>query len=166
MVKGSPRRRGQRGSSIIEFTLSAIPLIFIITSIFGMAITMWNYHTLASAVKVTTREAATHGADCVGKSCSWTLGTAATYLSSHAIGVPVGKLNVTFASAGSTQTCNPLSTCTSSATVWPTLSTNAAGTTDITVSASYTPVEAIAMMGFGTFSWATLAAKSRQLVVY
>ena len=166
MVKRSSRRQRQRGSSIIEFTFSAIPLMFIIVSIFGMSITMWNYHTLAEAVKVTTREAASHGADCVGKSCSWTLGTAATYLSSHAIGVPVGKLNATFTSAGSTQTCNPVSTCTSSATVWPTLSTNVAGTTDITVTASYTPIEAIGMMGFGTFSWSTLSAKSRQLVVY
>jgi hypothetical protein len=151
---------------MVEFTLSTIPLVFVIFSIFGMAITMWNYHTLAEAVKTTTREAATHGADCVGKSCAWTLGTAATYLSTRAIGVPVGQLNVTFTSTASTQTCNPLSSCTGSATAWPTAATNLAGSTDVMITANYTPMEAIAMIGGGRFSWVNLAAKSRQMVVY
>jgi Flp pilus assembly protein TadG len=169
MAERGANRADRRGSAMVEFTLSSIPVILAIVSICGMSITMWNYHTLAEAVKVTAREAATHGAGCVGKTCAWTLGTAATLLSSKAIGVPVGKVNVTFTSSGSTETCNPLSSCTASAAAWPTLSANVAGTTDVSISASYMPVEAIRMIttrGSQVFQPVTLSAYSRQMVVY
>lgn len=169
MANPARNRKKVRGAAMIEFTLCTIPLIFVIVSIAGMSMTMWNYHTLAEAAKVTVREAAVHGAGCVGQTCAWTLGTAATLLSSQAIGIPPGKLNVTFTSSGSTQTCNPLNTCTSSATAWPTLAANVAGTTDVSISVTYVPSEAIRMItdrGAAIFSPVTLAATSRQMVEY
>ena len=57
------RRRGERGSSMVEFTLVGFPLIFILISIFEMARGMWNYHTLEEAVEVGTRYEAVRGAD-------------------------------------------------------------------------------------------------------
>jgi Flp pilus assembly protein TadG len=169
MVEMRTLRKSERGSAMVEFTLSSIPLMFVIVSILGMGIVMWNYHTLAKAVKITAREASSHGAGCVGKSCAWTVGTAATMLSAQAIGVPVGKVNVTFTSAGLTQTCNPLSACTGSSAAWPSLAANVAGSTDVSITASYTPLAAIRMFtlkGAANFASVTLAANSRQLVVY
>jgi hypothetical protein len=79
-------------------------------------------------------------------------------------------MNVTLTSGASTVTCNPISSCTSSGTTWPSLSANSAGT-DVTVTASYTVSLPIPMFAPGKgagskFSPLTLAAQSRQMVVY
>ena len=55
-------RRG--GSSLIEFTLVGIPLIFVLLSTFEMARGMWLYHTLAYAARQGTRYAIVHGVNC------------------------------------------------------------------------------------------------------
>jgi len=165
MPKPRMHRNPRRGGALLEFTLCAVPLIFVITSIASLGIVMWNYHTLAEAVNYTAREASAHGADCVGKSCAWTAGTAATLLASKAIGIPTGSLNVTLTSAGGTSTCTPITSCTSSATAWPTFSASQAGTTDVTVTASYRP-PIFARMRSVVFSGVTLSATSTQMVVY
>ena len=48
------RSRGRTGSTLIEFTLVGIPLIFVLISTFEMARGMWNYQTLAYAVRAGT----------------------------------------------------------------------------------------------------------------
>jgi Flp pilus assembly protein TadG len=57
-------RNRRRGSSTLEFTLVGIPIIFVLISTFEMARGMWNYHTIAYAVKEGTRFASVHGIDC------------------------------------------------------------------------------------------------------
>lgn len=58
------RRRAQRGSTIIEFTLIGIALIFVLISIFEMSRGMWVYHTLAHVSKEATRFLIVHGLEC------------------------------------------------------------------------------------------------------
>jgi Flp pilus assembly protein TadG len=154
-----------RGGSTLEFTLCAIPLIFVLISLVSMSLAMWNYHTLAEAVKATARAASVHGAGCVGKSCAWTAGTAAGLLATVAIGIPAGSLNVTFTAAGGTVLCSPLTSCANNMTAWPTSSASAAGTTDVTVAATYTPPMFARMQSLG-FSAVTFGASSTQLVLY
>src|SRR5579864_6313961 len=55
------RKRRQRGSAMIEFTLVGIPMIFMLVSVFEISRGMWTYHTLAYAVKEGTRYAIVHG---------------------------------------------------------------------------------------------------------
>jgi hypothetical protein len=45
------RKQRQRGSAMIEFTLVGIPMIFLLISIFEISRAMWNYHTLAFAIR-------------------------------------------------------------------------------------------------------------------
>jgi Flp pilus assembly protein TadG len=161
----------RRGSLLVEFTLCAIPLMFVLISITELSLTMWNYHTLAEAVDYSARYASSHGAGCAGQSCATTVGTIATLLANRAVGIPSGSINATLTSASSgAVTCNPLSSCTSSSSPWPSASANTAGT-DVTISASYAVSLPIPMFapkqGAGsTFSPLTLGAQSRQMVVY
>lgn len=55
------KRKSNSGSALIEFTLVGIPMIFALISIVEMARGMWNYSTLAHAVKEATRYAIVHG---------------------------------------------------------------------------------------------------------
>lgn len=84
-----PMRTSSRsGLVIVEFTLYAIPLIFVIFSLFWMSMGMWQYHTLAEAVNETVRYAAMHGADCVGQTCATTVEQIANTLAGRAVGIP------------------------------------------------------------------------------
>src|SRR5215471_18790761 len=55
------RNRQRGGSSLIEFTLVGIPIIFVLISTFEMSRGMWLYHTLAYAAREGTRYAIVHG---------------------------------------------------------------------------------------------------------
>ena len=57
-------RLDEKGSTMLEFTLVAIPLIFVLISTFEIARGMWIYGTVANAVKEGTRFAIVKGADC------------------------------------------------------------------------------------------------------
>jgi Flp pilus assembly protein TadG len=56
------KHQGGKGSAIVEFTLVAIPLIFIQISIVEICRGMWDYHSLAQAVKVPRAGARRHAA--------------------------------------------------------------------------------------------------------
>ena len=161
----SPRR----GSALLEFSMTAIPLLFVIISLGWMAMGMWQYHTLAEAVNMTARIAAVHGAGCAGQTCATTVANMEALLASKAIGIPASSMNVTFTSSASTVTCNPLSSCNSNSATWPSLAGNVASTTDISITATYQFSSAIGMWTTGhggvTFNPVTLAAKSTQAVV-
>jgi Flp pilus assembly protein TadG len=168
------RRRRQRGTSIIEFTLTGIPAIFLIISIFEMGRGMWNYHTLARAVNAGARLAALHGQTCTTgtNSCSITVGTIATAIETAALGLPAGSLNVTLTTnSGTATTCNPLTSCTSSTTVWPpsTDGDNSVGN-NVTVSAQYTFNSALAMFWPGStavsFAACTFPATSTERILF
>jgi Flp pilus assembly protein TadG len=163
------RRTGRKGNALIEFTLVAVPLIFVMISVVEICRGMWDYHSLAQAVKVASRMAATRGAGCAGNGCAITVGQIATTISAYAVGMPASALNVTLTSNAGTVTCNPLSSCAGSSTVWPPTGGNSPGS-DIVITGSYTFTSALAMFAPGTggmqFSGVTLAAKSRQVVLF
>ena len=100
------RRDPRRGSQIVEFTLAAIPLIFLMIGIFGVGIAMWGYHSVAAGVKNAARAAAVRGAGCAGQPCATSIAYYAQMMISS--GVPPAS-QVTFGSAGGSQTCNHLS---------------------------------------------------------
>jgi Flp pilus assembly protein TadG len=163
------QRNGRKGNAIIEFTLVAIPLIFIQISIVEMCRGMWDYHSLAQAVKVASREAATRGAGCAGAGCAMTVGQIATTISGFAVGMPASSLNVTLTSNAGNVTCNPLSTCAGNNTVWPPAGGNAVGS-DIIITGSYNFTSMLMMFVPGTngmqFSGVTFTAKSRQVLLF
>ena len=112
---GIPRRTA-RGSTLVEFTLVGIPLIFIMISVAEMARGMWVYHSLVVAVNSTARLASMHGAGCGSpNSCTITLGTVASNLQTAAPGLIPGLVNLTLTSPAGTANCNPVTSCTSGA---------------------------------------------------
>ncbi|HUE00892.1 MAG TPA: TadE/TadG family type IV pilus assembly protein [Bryobacteraceae bacterium] len=163
------RAKGKRGNALIEFTLVAIPLIFVQVSIVEICRGMWDYHSLAQAVKVACRSAATRGAGCASGGCAITVSQVATTISAYAVGMPASSLNVTFTSNAGTVTCNPLSSCSGNNSVWPPSGGNTAGS-DIIISASYSFSSALSMFVPGSggmqFSAVTLNAKSRQMLLF
>lgn len=137
-----PNRR--RGSAMLEFTLTGIPLMFAWISIMQMAIGMWEYHTMQNAVKITGSYIAVHGSDCStnGNTCSIEIENAAQVLSNYLDGLPTSQVYVTFnaldtdhATVGSTVSCT-LNNCLTNTTAWPPAGYNSPGT-DIQVQAEY-----------------------------
>ena len=121
---------------MLEFTLSSIPLIFVMVSVVQMSLGMWNYHTLNEAVKITTRTAAVRGVDCASLACAMTVGQITQMLTTKGSGWLTGSLNATLTDANGAINCNPVSTCTSSTTTWPRSGGNATGQV-ISISATY-----------------------------
>jgi TadE-like protein len=160
-----PRDR-RRGSQIVEFTLAAIPLIFLTIGIFGVGIGMWGYHSVAAGVKNAARAAAVRGAGCAGKPCATTVAYYAQMMISS--GVPAAS-KVTFQSAGGNETCNPLSDCINNTDdVWPSLPGTTSGS-DIIISATF-PFQALLPMltiaGTATIGSETFGATSQQMVLF
>jgi hypothetical protein len=173
-MKFSPDR-SRCGSTMLEFVLTAIPLIFALISLTWMGIGMWQYHTLEEAVSETVRYAAFHGADCVGQACATTVEQIANTLAGRAVGIPASQMNVTLTSAAQNYTCNPLSNCQANGSAWPTIAGNSAVTansagTNISISATYqfsTPISMwVPQNGHWQFSAVTLGANSTQPVLY
>ncbi len=158
-----------RGNAVVEFTLVAIPLIFIQISVVEVCRAMWDYHSLAKAVKAACRSVATRGAGCAGSGCAMTVGQIATTISGYAVGMPSSSLNVTLSSTAGDVTCNPLSSCASNGTVWPPAGGNAVGS-NIAISGSYSFTSMLMMFVPGAhgmqFSGVTLAAKSEQALLF
>jgi Flp pilus assembly protein TadG len=117
-------RRRQRGSTLLEFTLVGIPLIFLLISTVEIARGMWIYATLAHAVRQGTRFTAVKGQNCVTSpnSCSVTIARIAQEMQRAGIGLdPAAFSNVTFtAYAGRTITHATLQDCLADTTSWPT----------------------------------------------
>jgi Flp pilus assembly protein TadG len=162
-------RKPTSGNSVLEFTLSSIPLIFVIVSIVQMALGMWNYHTLNETVKVTTRTAAVRGIDCASTACAMTVGEIAQMLTTKGIGLLSTSLNATLTDADGAITCNPVSTCASSTTTWPRSGGNATGQV-ISISATYPFNSPLSMFvpgkGGARFAPLTFNAISQQVIDY
>lgn len=168
------RRRRQRGSTLLEFTLVGIPSIFLIISVCEIGRGMWNYLTVARAVSAGARLSAIRGRGCSTgpNTCGVSVGTIATTIQNAAIGLPSGSFNVQLSTnSGAVTTCNPLSSCTSSTTPWPpaTNSDNVSGS-NVTVSAQYTFRSALAMfwpgVGASRFGVFTFPAESTQRILF
>lgn len=158
----------RRGSTMVEFVMVAIPLLFVVISLLWMCIGMWQYHTVSEAVNSAARSASVHGAGCAGQTCATTVASTAELLAAMAIGIPPGQLNVTLTSTASTVSCNPLTSCYSNSAAWPSLSGNTALTTEITIAATYQFSGGLALMGYGTqhVGVITLGANATEPVEY
>jgi hypothetical protein len=126
----SARRRDRRsGSAIVEFTLVAIPLLFLIcfTLEFGRA--MWSFHTLAGAVKSGTRYAIVHGDRCaqVSAACQATVGDVTSKIRTAGFGLDTALLRITLKAGDATRICTPITSCTSDGSQWPPDGDNAVG---------------------------------------
>jgi len=165
--------RRRKGAVTLEFTLVGIPLIFALISTVEMARGMWIYHSEAYAVNAGVRYVVVHGAGCTatGNSCSVTVGNIATAIANAGVGLAPSQWNVTLLSASglNNQTCNPLSSCTSSSTVWPPSPDNAQGN-GVAISATYPFNSALSMFFPGTkptnFSNYNLPAYAQQLIQF
>ena len=95
-------RRGHRGSSIVEFTLVGIPMVFVLISIFEMSRGMWMYETIAHAVREGARYAVVHGQTCAAlpNKCSVTSADVATAISNAAVGLDPTQFTVTISTGG------------------------------------------------------------------
>ena len=127
------RRRsgGLKGSTLLEFTLVGIPMIFVLISTFEIARGMWLYHTLGFSVKAGTRYASVHGANCAQppNSCTVRIRDIAAVVQSAGPGLVPDQLNMTFQpQVGSAITCL-LPDCLTNDTVWPPSIANSAGMT-------------------------------------
>jgi Flp pilus assembly protein TadG len=162
-------RKPTSGSSVLEFTLTSIPIMFVMIGIVQMSIAMWNYHTLNEAVKVTARTAAVRGADCASTACAMTVGGITQMINTRGIGLSSSSLDVTLTDGDGSLTCNPVSTCTSSSTVWPRSGGNSVGQV-ISISATYPFSGPLAMFapgaGHSAFAPLTFSAISQQVIAY
>lgn len=176
--------RARRGSALIEFTLVAIPLMFVLISTFEMSRGMWNYHTLQEAVNVGAAWAAVNGQNCAdtGNSCSCpasgatgngnTVDCVARLVGAAAIGIPANTTSFTvkLSAGGVTQvTCAPLSNCYGNTAVWPPAGNNSIGTlAQVSAQLPFTSAIALFWPGagaqqFGTF---TFPATSTQVIQF
>lgn len=121
--------RRKRGSSMLEFTLAGIPLIFVLVSTFEMSRGMWVYHTLAHAANAGARFAVVRGRGCTahGNTCAATVGTVARRIAREALGIPPDRFDVRLASDAGQVDCRPLSACLADDTHWPPANANSPG---------------------------------------
>ncbi len=151
------RKQRQRGSAMIEFTLVGIPMIFLLISIFEVSRAMWNYHTLAFAIREGTRYAAVHGSGCSTdprNSCQATVAQVAQRIQDAGIGLDASELTLTFTSSGSSIKCT-LNTCLGTVTNWPEAPKNTPGNA-IAISGSLPFQSAMAMFWPGAGKGITL----------
>jgi TadE-like protein len=163
----------QRGSALVEFTLVGIPMIFVLISTFEVSRAMWNYHTLAHAIREGTRYAVVHGSGCTSdplNSCEATIGQVAQRIQDAGIGLDPSQLRLTFTSSGHAIPCN-LSNCLGNSTLWPESPQNAPGSV-ITIRGSLPFQSALAMFwpgasGGGTnFPTFNLTAGSSDIIQF
>jgi Flp pilus assembly protein TadG len=161
--------RNRNGNTAIEFTLVAIPLLFVQFSLVEMCRAMWDYHSLAEAVKVASRTASTRGAGCAGQACALTVDSVAHQIAAYAVGMPSSTLNISLTSAAGTLNCYPLNTCFGNEAVWPPAGGNTVGS-DIVISGNYTFTSTLSMFvpgkGSTRFSSVTFTAQSRQPLLF
>jgi hypothetical protein len=148
-------KRTVRGSSIVEFTLVGIPLIFVLISTFEMARGMWIYHSLAHAVKEGTRYAIVHGRSCANppNDCAVPLSETARRIRQAAPAFVPEDLWLTFRAAdGAEVTCN-LEECLANGEMWPPAGSNRPGM-DVEIAATY-PFRSLICMFWPGAGWSS-----------
>jgi Flp pilus assembly protein TadG len=155
---------------VLEFTLVGIPLIFVLVSTFEVARGMWNYHTLAYAVKEGTRYASVHGVNCATSpnTCTVSIAQVTQRILDAGIGLPSDQLRLTFTSTSGSINCLA-NNCLTNATVWPPSPGNVVGSS-IQIDATYPFQSAISMfwpgagpgVGFGTVNFPTSSRETVQ----
>ena len=150
-------RRERGGSTLVEFTLVGIPMIFVLISTFEVARGMWEYHTLAYGVKEGTRYASVHGKTCevAPNSCTVTVAQVARRVSDSAAGLLPTDLTLTFTSLSGTFSCT-VTNCLKNNSAWPPDPANQQGS-DIEIDGVYPFQSAISMFWPGAGPGVTAA---------
>lgn len=131
------RRRNRKGSTILEFVLVGIPMIFIFISIVEVARGMWTYHTLAYAVREGVRYAAMHGKGCASpNTCQVTIGGITSKIREAGIGLDASTVTLTFTPASGSASTDTMANQASSTTTWPPSTANSPGQ-NVKISAKY-----------------------------
>jgi Flp pilus assembly protein TadG len=162
--------RREEGTSVLEFAIIGPCLLLLTITLFQICLVMWNYETLAFAVREGARYTATKGQGCSysGNSCSVTVSAVAYQIATAAAGLVPANLNVTLSSSGgSSVTCNPLSSCYTNSTAWPPSSGNTEGSSTVTVTGYY-PMNLFFVhpQGYVGTSSGNLQASSQQVIQF
>lgn len=165
------RHRKQRGSAMVEFVLTGIPLIFMWIGIFWMSFGMWEFFTLQYAAKAANAYLAVHGSQYVVAAGSGIkVKDVANVFAANAVGIVPKAVTLTLtAGTTSTKTCR-LDTCQSDTTQWPPTTNNTIGT-DIKLKAAFTFLAPFGMWtpGHGSTPFAnsySLAGDSHQQILF
>ena len=131
------RKNGRKGSTILEFVLVGIPIIFIFICVFEMSRGMWNYHSIAFGVREGARYAAMHGVDCNSPhTCQVSIGTITGVIRSNAVGIDPSLVTLTFTPSTGTATSDTMTNLASNTTIFPPNTANAQGQI-VKISANY-----------------------------
>jgi Flp pilus assembly protein TadG len=135
MAKSRSRRKG---STMLEFVLVGIPIIFVLISIFEISRGMWIYHSMAYAVREGARYAAVHGKGCADapNACQVTIGQITSVIQAAGSGLPAGTTTVTFTPASGSVSSDTMVNQLASTTVWPPSGANAPGK-DVQIKMTY-----------------------------
>jgi Flp pilus assembly protein TadG len=134
----NPVRNRRRGSTLIEFTLTGIPILFLTISIVECSIAMCEYESMINAVTIAARYAANHGANCQSpNTCTIRIEDIANLIATTAWIITPSSMTVTFTDNTGPTTCT-LSTCQTNTAQFPssTSSANAVGN-PITIKVSH-----------------------------
>ncbi len=131
----------RRGSTLIEFTLTGMCLMFIGIAICECGFAMYEYVSMDNAVTIAARYAASHGVGCTqnGNTCQLTMANVATVIANYTPIMSTSSVTVNFTDNSGTTSCT-LSTCeTYTSTYFPSTSggANAVGN-PVTISLSHT----------------------------
>jgi Flp pilus assembly protein TadG len=166
------RSREHGGTSLIEFTLVGIPMIFVLISVFEISRGMWIYHTLAAGVKAGTRYTIVHGKNCSysPNTCTVTIGQIAAQIQNAGPGLLPDQLTLTFTPANGTATTETLTAALADTTVWPSSTANWVGM-DIIISGTYPFSSIISMFwpgaaSVGPFTTVNFPASSREKIQF
>jgi Flp pilus assembly protein TadG len=163
--------RKRRGSSLIEFTLIGIPVIFVTASVVQGSIGMWQFSNMAYAIQVADSYVTSHGRSCSqnGNSCTITVGDVTTMIANQAPSLDTSLLKVVLYTNSNTVTCEPISSCLSSTTQFPSVADNAVNF-DVKIVATYPIVSPVAMLWPGTRvdggTTVRLSATTRQTIQF
>ena len=177
----SPIRRcpSRGGQSMVEFMLLGIPMMFVTMSVIYVSIGMWQFHSLAYSTEMTARYVSVHGASCGSpNSCTIRVEDVAQYFATQAMALDATKVVVKIIDGSGTTTCNPVNSCYSTATTFPSTAAipsstpattyNAVGQ-DVTISATYVVKNPFAMFWPPDTDLShdyTLGAQSRQRILF
>lgn len=143
-------RRRQAGSTMLEFVLIGISMIFMLICLFEISRGMWAYHTLAYAVREGTRYAAMHGKGCASpNTCSVTIDNIITYMKNSGGAFDPDNITLTFTPEAGTATSDTITNLVGNTTVFPPAIANAPQNT-IQISAQYKFKTILAMLWFGS----------------
>jgi hypothetical protein len=143
-----PSKR-EAGSTVLEFVLIGIAMIFMIICLFEISRGLWAYHTLAYAIREGTRYAAMHGKDCASpNTCTVTIGNIVTQMKSAGGGFDPDNTTLTFTPQSGSATSDTLTNLASSTTKFPPSTAYAQGNT-VQISSKYKFKTILAMLWFG-----------------